>query len=243
MSRQGYQILAVIPARGGSKGIPRKNLCKVAGLSLVGHAARVVRSLSWLDRAILSTEDEEIAAEGKKHGLTVPFLRPQELAGDNVKSVDLWRQGWLSCEAFYRCHFDLSILLEPTSPLRLPEDIEKTVDVLIGGSYLAAATVSRAPAHFTPHKCLTVDEKGLIGFFLEEGARYSLRQDIPPFYYRNGICYAVTRKALLEHGTILEKDCAAVIIERPVVNIDEPLDLEIADFLYRRQKEQLPWHF
>jgi len=236
MSWKGNSVLAVVPARGGSKGIPRKNLCKVGRLSLVGHAARVARSLTWIDRAVLSTEDEEIAAEGKKHGLEVPFLRPVELAGDSAKSVDMWRHVWLSSEKYYGCRFDLSILLEPTSPLRIPDDVVNTVEKLITGNHLAAATVSPAPAHFTPHKCLMVDENGLVRFFLKEGARYSLRQEIPSFYFRNGLCYAVTREALIENGLILEKQCAAVVIERPIINIDEPLDLEVARLLYRRQK-------
>ena len=96
-----------------------------------------------------------------------------------------------------------------------------------GGSHRAAATVSQTPAHYTPHKTLTVED-GTIGFYLEGGAGYSLRQSIPNYFHRNGICYCVTREALMEAGEILEQDCAAVIIDRPVVNIDEPFDFELA---------------
>lgn len=234
MAYKGLNVLAVVPARGGSKSIPRKNLCRVGGVSLVGRAANTALSLPWIDRAVLSTDDMEIAEEGKKSGLEVPFMRPDELAADMSTSVDMWRYTWLAAEDHYKMRFDISILLEPTSPLRLPEDITRTVDALLDGDQHAAATVSPAPAHFTPHKCLTVDTDGNVGFYLENGAEYSIRQKIPSYYFRNGVCYAVKRDTVVEKGQILEDQCAAVIIDRPLVNIDEPFDLELAEFLMNR---------
>jgi CMP-N-acetylneuraminic acid synthetase len=225
-----------VPARGGSKAIPRKNLCLVGGLSLVGRAGELAASLPWIDARILSTDDKEIAAEGKTHGLDVPFMRPDELAGDLANSIDMWRHAWLQAESHYKTRFDISILLEPTSPLRTADDVTKTVTLLLEGNHKAAATVSPAPAHFTPHKCLTVS-KGVIGFYHEAGAKHAIRQTIPNYYFRNGICYAVKRKTLIEEGIILEDDCVAVIVDRPVINIDEPLDLELAEFLLHRKPQ------
>lgn len=241
MAYQGMTVLVVVPARGGSKSIPRKNICRVGGKSLVARAAGVARALSWVDRAVLSTDDEDIAREGRAHGLEVPFMRPEALAGDLASSVDMWRHAWLAAEDHYGLEFDLSILLEPTSPLRRAEDVERTVAVLVEGGHPAAATVSVAPAHFTPHKCLTVDQEGRIGFFLQDGARFSTRQNIPEtFYYRNGVCYAVRRETVVEKGRIIEEDCAAVVIHRPLVNIDEPFDLELAEFLLQRESRKGP---
>lgn len=234
MSYRGLTVLAIIPARGGSKGIPRKNLRRIAGLSLVGHAARLAGSLDWLDRAVISTDDEEIAGEGRPFGVAAPFLRPPALASDGAKSVDMWQHAWQASESFYNERYDVSILLEPTSPLRKIEDIAATLDALLDSKGDAAATVSRAPAHFTPQKCLTVDEHNLIGFYHQQGARHSLRQSIPDYYYRNGICYALHRETLLVKGVIIEHNCQAVIIERPVVNIDDLHELEYAAFLYER---------
>ena len=234
MSYKGHKILAVIPARGGSKGIPRKNLCKIAGTSLVGHAANVARSLDWIDRTVVSTDDVDIAAEGRRYGAEVPFIRPEELSGDESNSVDMWQHAWLESEAHFGIQFDISILLEPTSPLRRPEDISLTVDALTESGCEAAATFSRAPAHFTPHKCLTVDAKGIIDFYHKRGLQFSIRQKIPHFYFRNGICYALKRCTLIEKGMIIEENCKAVIIERPVVNIDDQHELEIAEFMYKR---------
>ncbi|MBN2059261.1 MAG: acylneuraminate cytidylyltransferase family protein [Deltaproteobacteria bacterium] len=232
MAFRGLAVLAVVPARGGSKSIPRKNLCKVAGISLVGRAAQIASAIPWIDQAVLSTDDLEIAEEGRRFGIAVPFMRPPELAGDLSMSADMWKHAWESSEEYYKMCFDISILLEPTSPLREIEDIEKTVIALLAGTdNMAAATVSIAPAHFTPHKCLTVNTHGHIGFYLENGAAFSIRQKIPAYYFRNGICYAVKRKTLIENGHILEEKCAAVVIDRPVVNIDEPFDLDLAEFL------------
>lgn len=233
MTWRGNRVLAVVPARGGSKGIPKKNLKRVAGRSLVAHCADLCARLPWLDWAVLSTDDEEIAAEGRAHGLSVPFMRPPDLSGDTATSVDMWRHAWLAAEDGQE-KFGLGILLEPTSPLRRVEDIQNTLDLLLTEGAAAAATVSAAPGHFTPHKCLTISDDRRISFFLPEGPRHSLRQSIPPFFYRNGLCYAVRRETLIEQGHIIDKDCAALVVRRPVVNIDEPFDLEIAEFLLAR---------
>ncbi|MFW5858090.1 MAG: cytidylyltransferase domain-containing protein, partial [Planctomycetota bacterium] len=176
------RVLAVVPARGGSKGIPRKNLQPVAGRSLVAHAAETLSALDWVDAAILSTDDEEIATEGRRAGLDVPFLRPDALAADNATAVDAWRHAWTSAEEHYGAQFDIGLWLEPTSPLRRPEDLVRTVETLLADpSHKAAATVSRSPAHYTPHKTLTIGEDGCIGFYLPRGADFSQRQLIPPY--------------------------------------------------------------
>lgn len=234
MSYKGYKILAVIPARGGSKGIPRKNLCTVGGISLVAHAAKAALALEWIDRTILSTDDDEIAAEGQKYGAAVPFRRPPDLASDRARSTDMWKHAWLASEDHFEEKYDISILLEPTSPLRRPEDIQTTIKTLIENDCDAAATFSRAPAHFTPHKCLTLDDNGIIGFYHEHGRQFSIRQKIPDYYFRNGICYAVKRRTLLEKEMIIEENCKAVVIERPVVNIDDLHELEYAEFLFQK---------
>ena len=234
MSRNGLSVIAVVPARGGSKSIPRKNLCVVGGVSLLARAASVARQLEWVDARVLSTDDDEMAQEGRRNGLDVPFMRPDSLAGDTATSADMWRHAWLQSEEHYQKQFDISILLEPTSPLRTADDVDRAVRTLLDRQCGCVATVSPTPAHFTPQKMLTLSGDGTIGFYVEEGSRYSLRQSIPKYYHRNGLCYAVTRQHLVEQGLILERDAAAVIIERPVVNIDDPFELELAEWLLSR---------
>ena len=239
MTWQGQSILAVVPARGGSKGIRGKNLRAVGGLSLVAHVAEQCRNAPWIDRAVISTDDESIAAEAVAHGLDAPFRRPAELAGDLASSVDAWQHAWTTCERNDGTRYDIGLLLEPTSPLRCTEDIEQCLAALDNPVNAAAATVSRTPGHYTPHKTLTCEESGQLGYYLPNGAGYANRHLIPAYYHRNGLCYAVRRNTLLNEGSILEDRCAPIITHRPVVNIDEPLDLEIAELLFRRQVREL----
>jgi len=231
---EGQSVLAVVPARGGSKGIPRKNLCKVGGMSLIAHTARTALALPWVDRAILSTEDEEMAEEGRRNGLDVPFVRPPALASDTASAVDVWRHAWLETERHYGCRFDLSVLLQPTTPLRRPEEVERTVRTLVTGGHRAAATVGRVPLDYSPRRCLTLRPDGVLEFYDDASARVARRQDFETLYFRDGTCYAVTRETLVADGHVIEDDCAAVVIDRYVVNIDEPFELELAEFVLAR---------
>ncbi len=230
MTWRGRTVLAVVPARGGSKGIPRKNLCQVAGRSLVAHAAQFAASLAWLDAAVLSTDDAAIAEEGRRYGLATPFLRPAELSSDTARGVDAWRHAWLASETEYGCRFDCSILLQPTSPLRQIADIERTLETMLSKGHSAAATVSPVPGHYVPQKLLTMTD-GVLSFLHPEGALHSNRQSAPTCYARNGLCYAARREAVVDRGEIVERDCAGVLIDGYVVNIDEPIDLRIAEML------------
>jgi len=227
-------VLAVIPARGGSKGIPGKNMKRLGGLTLVGRATRLAVSLPWIDQVVVSTDDPEIAAEVARQGGEAPFLRPEALANDTAPSDDMWRHAWTAAEDHYGRRFDISILLEPTSPLRQSADLVATVEALFSGEFHGAATVSPTPAHYAPQKTLTVND-GRIGFLVEEGARTARRQDVPLLYHRNGICYAMRRAPFLDGAPILDDNCAAVIVERPVANIDDPFELELAEWLLQRQ--------
>lgn len=236
MTWKDLSVLAVIPARGGSKGIARKNMCRVGPLSLIGWAAQTVSELSWIDRAILSTDDLEMAQEGLDHGLEVPFTRPQDLSADTAPAAAMWRHAWLESEEAFGQRFDLSVLLQPTTPLRQAPDIERTVAAMVDGGHRAATTVSPIPSHFSPQKTLTIDDHGVLEFFDEHGASYTSRQMIENSYYRNGVCYAATRRSLVDDGNIVEADCVAVIVDGYIVNIDEPIELEIAQMLYAKSE-------
>jgi CMP-N-acetylneuraminic acid synthetase len=236
----GDQVLAVVPARGGSKGIPRKNLREVGGLSLIARTARVIRQLEWIDHAVISTEDEGMREEGRRFGLEAPFARPAALADDHIRGPDVLAHAWTECERIYRVRFEYALYLEPTSPLRRPEDVERTFQVLAEGPFDSACTVSRSPGHFTPHKCLLIDEAGLVRFYLDEGRNITARQQIPPYYYRNGAAYAVKRAPFRHTGLVIGERTAAVVIDRPLINIDDPLELEFADWLLRREASVEP---
>lgn len=236
MAIRDLRVLAVVPARGGSKGVPRKNLRLVGDLTLVAHAARIAHELSFLDAAILSTDDPEIAREGASHGLEVPFLRPAELSGDFATSVEVWRHAWLAAERLHECRYDLSILLEPTSPLRRANDVERALHALLESGADCCFTVSQTPAHFSPQKTLLIRPDQRIDFFLPFKKTQTIRQKIPDYVHRNGICYVVRRSHLVEHCRIVEPGSLPLLIERQVVNIDDPFDLELANWLYQREQ-------
>jgi len=231
MSLQNKNILAVIPARGGSKGIAKKNLRQINGKSLIEHVATCAQSLKWIDAIILSSDCDEILSHAKALNIDTPFKRPHELAGDNVKSIDMWKHAWLESEKYYKEKFDISILLEPTSPLRAPQDLKDAIELLIKEQVYTVATVSKTPGHYTPHKTLKVSNTGLIEPYLKDGIKHSIRQNIPNYYHRNGICYATTRESLVEKNNLMQEKCIALIIDRPIVNIDEEIDLKLAEVL------------
>ena len=240
MTIQSLSIFALIPARGGSKSIIRKNLRQVGGMSLLARAVSVAASLDWIDAVVFSSDDPEMIDEAQKAGAGLAVKRPEALATDTAAPADVWRHAWLEAERVFDRRFDLSILLEPTSPLRTGEDIEKTVAIVAEKNAQAAVTVSPVPAHYSPYKTLTRDEQGLIGFYVEGGAKFNIRQRIPvQYYHRNGLCYCVRRDHLVGRGLIVDSDAVGVIIERPIVNIDDPFELELADWLLARQERLL----
>lgn len=236
MTPCGLRILVVVPARGGSKGIPRKNLRAVGGRSLVAHAASIASSIKLVDAAILTTDDPEIAAEGIRFGLDVPFIRPVELSSDVSTTVDVWRHAWLAAEGYYAKKFDISILLEPTSPLRRLEDIERTLYALLKSGVDCSFTVSPTPAHYTPEKTLMITSDQRIDYYLPADKVQTIRQLIPPYVHRNGICYVVRRAHLVDKGMIVTPGSLPILIDRPVVNIDELCELEYANWLYERSR-------
>ena len=235
MTWGNLKVLAVVPARSGSKGIPDKNLKVIAGHSLIAWAGKTLKSIPWIDHSIISTDSQKYADEGIKSGLDAPFLRPPELSTDLSRSIDVWTHAWSTTEKICNKQFDISLLIEPTSPLRIADDIERTVKILVEGNYSSAVTVSRTPAHFTPEKTLKVDKHGVLKFYLDNGAEHYLRQKVPDYYHRNGICYAATRNTVLNDKTIIEQNCIGVVIDRPVINIDDKEELALAEYYLKKK--------
>ena len=222
------KVLAIIPARGGSKGIPRKNLARINGKSLVAYAAEAALSAKSIDKAVISTDDPEIREEGVRFGLEAPFIRPAELASDEASSIDTWRHAWLESENFYGVQFDVSVLLEPSSPNRTASDIDAAVDLLQKERADSVITVSDLDAHNAPEKLLQIDSTGRLRHFWSEKKHVSRRQDVGRYYVRNGICYVVTRDLLTQKNQIFSTSTIPMIISRQVINIDTAHDLLLA---------------
>jgi CMP-N-acetylneuraminic acid synthetase len=227
---EGRRILAVVPARSGSKGIPNKNMQLLRGVSLIGWAGKTLGQLPFIDVKVISTDSADYATEGRRYGLEAPFLRPPALSTDEAGAVETVQHTLTTLEALNRQVFDVILIIEPTSPLRLPCDIETTVRQLIALGADSAVTVSPLPEKAHPLKALKV-ANGRLEFYLEAGRNVKGRQSLESLYCRNGACYALTRSCLMEQAAIIGRNCVPVIIDRRIVNIDEPWELEWAEHL------------
>lgn len=228
----GRRVLVVAPARGGSKGVPLKNLREVGGLPLVARVGQVARSVDIVDRAIVSTDHSHIAECARKFGLDVPFLRPEELSGDRVSDWQVLDHALRAIEEIDATVYDIVVMLQPTSPARTPRQVEDTVRMLVEGGYDSVWTVTATDVRYHPLKQLTVDCDGRLEYFDPRGADVIARQQLEPVYHRNGIAYAMTRECLLEQRSIKGVRSGALIIDSPVVNIDTEEDLRLANELF-----------
>lgn len=232
--RSGLRRLAIVPARGGSKGLPGKNMAPVAGESLLARAVRCAREAGIFDFILVSTDDPAIAEEGRRAGAQVPFLRPAALASDQAAVIDAVRDALDRLEAQGQSRFDTIALLEPTSPLRTPQILRQTVAAAESDGADAALTVSRAPTRYHPLKHFRIDSGGLARHAVEAGARVVNRQELTDTFLRNGMCYAVRRSAIDAGHNMLGSAPRAVIVEGPAVNIDDAEDLAEARRLLER---------
>ncbi len=192
MTRQKKEILGIVTARGGSKSIPRKNVKSFLGKPLLAWTADAGIKSGVFSRFILTTDDKEIAASGKKVGLEVPFMRPAELAEDNTPSLAVLQHAvqWLKDNEGY--YPDYVVLLEPTSPGRMPFHIKEAIDLLVETQADSVVSVAQVPGHYSPHWQFHVNDKGNLKVFTGEEIRNIIRrrQELPKTYYRNGAIYA-----------------------------------------------------
>ena len=221
-------VLGLVPARGGSKGVPGKNVRPLAGHTLLEYTARAARESGVLDRVILSTDSLEIADAGRRAGLEVPFMRPASLAADDTPMVpviqhalaEIAKHGWSP---------DIIVLLQPTSPLRRSDHIRDAVSLLRESNADSVVTVVEVPRHLSPDYVMRIDE-GRLQPFLPDGARVTRRQDARPAYSRDGTVYAFRRATLEKFGGIYGEDCRPLLIDsRESLSIDTQDDWDEAE--------------
>ena len=221
-------VLGLVPARGGSKGVPGKNVRPLAGHTLLEYTARAARESGVLDRVILSTDAPEIADAGRRAGLEVPFMRPASLAADDTPMLpviehalaETAKHGWVP---------SIIVLLQPTSPLRRPDHIRDAVNLLRETNADSVVTVVEIPRHLSPDYVMRIDG-GRLKPFLPGGQRITRRQDARPAYSRDGTVYAFRRSTLERWGGIYGDDCRPLLIDvRESLSIDTQDDWEQAE--------------
>ena len=222
------KLLGVITARGGSKGIPGKNIRPLAGTPLLAYTIESARASGVLDRLILSTEDAAIAAVAREYGCEVPFMRPAELAADETPHLPVMQHAveWLGARGYRP---DAVVILQPTSPLRRPEDIRGAAAILEASGADSVVSVSDVPSHHHPLRALRVNPSGDATLFVTgEPVRRRLnrRQDFPPAVVMDGSLYLFRTHVLSGAAPSLYGDRTAVY-RTPApfgLSIDEPQD-------------------
>jgi CMP-N-acetylneuraminic acid synthetase len=232
----GKRILAVVPARGGSKGIPLKNIQQVLGTPLVARVGHLVQDMPEIDRAVVSTDHPEIARIAEESGLDVPFFRPPELSGDRVGDWEVLKHALVRIEEIDQARYDVVVMLQPTSPLRKKKHVMETVKKLILEEWDAVWTVSETDPKNHPLKQLTVHD-ARIGFHDPRGEGIIARQQLDTLFHKNGAAYAFTRECLLEQETICGRRTGALVVDDSMISIDTPWDLRLAEFLLREREE------
>jgi len=230
-------VLAVIPARGGSKSIPGKNLAEVDGRPLISYVIEAARNARRLDRVVVSTEDDEIARVARDWGVEVPFRRPDELATDHVSIIPVVQHALQEMDGVgFRA--DLVVSLQPTSPFLEAEDIDRAVLKLEETG--ADSVVSVQPiAHEHPFWVKSLDGDQVVPFNEYTNESYLQRQDLPPAFIYDGGIFARTR-SLLEHWSgrdfCLGSDIRAIVLGgRKSVHVDDALHLELVRVMMKRK--------
>ncbi|MFC2066183.1 cytidylyltransferase domain-containing protein [Chloroflexota bacterium] len=228
----GLRVLGVIPARGGSKGIPRKNLKLLNGKTLIAYIIEVALKAKTLSRLIVSTDDEEIADTARKLGAEVPFLRDPELARDEVSLIPVAKHAMESMDKL-GWQAGIIVSLQSTAPFTEPEDIDNAVNKLIETGCDSVVSVFGAERPH-PYRALRLEGERLLPLH-PEGFRFLQRQDLPTFYALSGGIYVRRRKLLGEWNGkdfALGEDIRAVIIpQERAVDINTPLDFLVAEAL------------
>jgi CMP-N,N'-diacetyllegionaminic acid synthase len=222
-------IVAIIPARGGSKGIPRKNLVSLAGRPLIGFSIEAARSASCIDRVLVSTDDIEIAEVARALGADAPFLRPENLAGDAAPMLGVLQhaQAWLQAQGE---SVEALVLLQPTSPFRTSRHIEEAVALFRSTQATSVVSVVEVPHQFNPVSVMKLSEQGALVSFIGDQALVTRRQDKPKVYARNGPAVLVCHPNTLHAGALYGDRCVPYLMsEDDSLDIDAPRDLILAE--------------
>ena len=227
------RVLGLVLARGGSKGIPRKNICLVGGKPLLTYTAEAALAARRLTRTIVSTDDQEIAEVARRSGLDVPFMRPSELARDDTPSLPVVQHavGWLEAQGE---RFDAICQLQPTTPFRPAAEIDRCIELFEQAGADCAMTVARVPDEYNPHWVYFRQANGTLHLSSGEGVPIPRRQLLPPAYHRDGSVYVTRRDAIMIEGSLYGSRVVGLFVESEGrVNIDVVKDLERAEALLR----------
>lgn len=231
------KILGLIPARGGSKSIPGKNIKDLNGKPLLQYTVEAAKNSKYISKLIVSSDDDNIISVAKQLGIEVPFVRPKELAEDTSPTLGVIQHAL----KFYRSKnitFDAVCLLQVTSPFKTSEFIDKAIQKFVNSSSDALVSVQEVPHQYNPHWTFKEDENGNLKLTTGERQIISRRQDLPKVYHRDGLIYITKTKVLLEENSLYGSSLS--YMKSPIecgVNIDTMFDWKRAEEFLKSKKK------
>lgn len=233
-----HKVLAVIPARGGSKGIPKKNIKLFAGKPLIAYTIRAAKISNYIDKVIVSTDSEEIASVSRQWGADVPFLRPAYLAEDTSKTVDCIVHAKVEMEKLGEC-YDAIVTLQPTSPLRRSEEIDRSIEEYISHGCLGLASVSEASEN--PILTRRIDDSGVMHPILSMGSTVR-RQEMPKFWHVDGAIYINDSHSLNVNTSLNDNPIAYIMPPHRSCDIDTLSDfIDAENTMLELDGNSYPW--
>jgi CMP-N,N'-diacetyllegionaminic acid synthase len=231
------KIMALIPARGGSKGLPGKNIKEICGLPLIAHSINAAKGSKYINKIVISTDSEEIANVGLDHGAEVPFMRPSELASDTALAPDAYIYTLKKLKDDFNYVPDLLIVLLPTSPLRDSKDIDLCIEKYFSEN--ADSVISVVEYEHPIERARVLNEKGLMRNYLDSEVVLKNRQEYKKVFAPNGSIYVLNPNLLIEKKTYYFSKTFPYIMDREKsVDIDTLFDFQIAEFIMKKNNQK-----
>lgn len=240
MNKKNNFCVAFIFARGGSKGVPRKNVLELGGMPLIAHSIQCALNCPFVHRVVVSTDDEEIADIALQYGAEVPFIRPKELADDTSSEFEAWKHAIREYQKLTDEEFDVFVSLPPTSPLRSVEDVEACLDQFLTSDADMVVTVKEASR--SPYfNMIRIDDEGFSHVVNTDpsGKRYTRRQDVPVVYDMTTVAYVSHPEFILNSDSVFSGKVKSVLVpDERALDIDTMMDFKFAEFLVAREELQ-----
>ena len=231
-------ILAIIPARGGSKSVPRKNIVKVNGRPLISYTISAALMVDRLTDVVVSTDDPEIAEISRELGAQVPFVRPVDLASDQAQSAPVIEHALYFMEKIKGVKYDAILMLQPTSPLRTSKHIEESLDLFTSKECDSVVSIVSVGGNH-PFRMKRLVGNQLVNYIDQGFWDMRPRQTLPDVYIRNGAIYLIDRDVIINQHQLIGSKCLGYVMsDTESANIDTPIDLMLAELLIKEQRCQ-----
>lgn len=229
-------ILGIIPARGGSKGVPGKNIKLLNNKPLIAYTIEEAKKSKYLNKVILSTDDKQIAEVGRKFGADIPFMRPHELAQDDSKAIDTYKFTLEKLKNDYNYQADILVVLQPTSPLRSHNDIDEAIELFLEKD--ADSVISMCEVEHSPYWYKNVNDNCQVKPFVDIKNHLANRQELPKVYRPNGAVYVFKTNLIINnYDYYTENTYAYIMSQEKSIDIDTKLDFILAETLINLKNE------